>query len=49
MGGAESRRAGRQETKAKQPHSPTVLARMGHTRIKPEAPGTHRVLGQDTL
>lgn len=33
----------------KQPHSPAVLPCMGHTSIKPEAPGTHRVLGQDTL
>lgn len=40
---------GRHKTKAKQPHSPAVLPCMGHTSIKPEAPGTHRVLGQDTL
>lgn len=40
---------GRQKTKAKQSHSPAVLAGVGHTSIKPEAPGAHGVLGQDTL
>lgn len=40
---------GQARDQPKQPHSPTVLPCMGHTSIKPEAPGTHRVLGQDTL